>query len=87
MATDNLVNADSVARTRAEAYHARRVVFQSVLSSETPSTIDANAGINSDLQTPTSPGVAVAEIVQNDAPIQKKYDPSNPKANSEGYVY
>lgn len=85
VATDNLVNADVVSSTEADAYRARKVVFQSVLSSVSPTASSPAEATAMDAS--AIPGVAVASIVQSNAPVHKKYDPSNPKANSDGYVF
>jgi flagellar basal-body rod protein FlgC len=32
-------------------------------------------------------GVQVLGIVESDAPLQRRYEPTHPKADKEGYVY
>ena len=34
-----------------------------------------------------SVGVRVAGIVESDAPLETRYEPNNPMANEEGYVF
>jgi flagellar basal-body rod protein FlgC len=68
----NMANAESVASSAEEAYHARETVFQSYLY---------------DNQRPAEAGVKMLGIVESDAPVRNKYDPANPLANEEGYVF
>lgn len=68
----NLANADSVSGSAEDVYRARHPVFQAV----TPDAGD-QAGA----------GVKVAGIAQSDATPSMRYDPGNPLANADGYVY
>ena len=68
----NLANADSVTSTPEAAFHAHMPVFK------------ASAAISGNAQTP---GVQVMGIEQSNAPAQKRFEPGNPLADSEGYVY
>ena len=72
----NLANADTVAGSDAEAFRAKRAVFKALLSKEM-----THAGA------PHVGGVKVDRMTQTDAPIQPIYDPSNPLADANGYVY
>ena len=67
----NMANADSVATTEAEAYRAKQPVFAALLQ-ET-----ANAAA----------GVQVTGIVERQAPVIKRYEPGNPMADADGYVF
>jgi flagellar basal-body rod protein FlgC len=68
----NLANAESVSGTPGGAYRARHPVFKAEASSN-----------------PSEPGasVSVQGIVESTAAPDKRYDPGNPLANSEGYVF
>jgi flagellar basal-body rod protein FlgC len=68
----NIANADSVGSDPASVYRARHPVFQAVLGS------GADAGTAS---------VTVAGVVQSQAKPESRYDPGNPLADSQGYVY
>lgn len=68
----NMANAEAVAGSAEEAYHARETVFQSYLYDA------ARAG---------EAGVKMLGIVESQAPVRNKYDPDNPLANEEGYVF
>lgn len=69
----NLANANSIAGDPQQVYRARMPVFQSVL--------DRLTGNESEV------GVRVAEVVTRDALPDALYDPGNPLANAEGYVF
>lgn len=70
----NIANADSVASSTGETYKARHPVFQAVL--------EGIGGKNS----PTA-GVKVAGIVESKAEPIARYQPDNPLADENGYVY
>lgn len=69
----NLANADTVASTPGQAYKAREPVFAAALK-------DAHGGA------PTVP-VQLRGIVTSAAPAQPLYQPNNPLADANGYVY
>jgi len=69
----NLANAESVGGSEGATYHARRPVFSAMLKS-------MQGG-------PASVGVEVKGIVENSAPLDKRYQPEHPLANEEGYVF
>lgn len=69
----NLANANVVAGTKAEAYHARQPVFSAVMNSLNPQQ--------------ASIPVRVDGIVESKAKPIELYEPNNPKANKDGYVY
>lgn len=68
----NLANAESVSGTAADAYRARHPVFEAVRA-----------------QVAGAPGAAVRVrgIVEDQAAPQMRYQPGNPLANEEGYVF
>lgn len=69
----NLANADDVAGNKDEVYRARQPVFAAVMNS-----------IN---QQQASVPVRIEGIVESNAEAVELYQPNNPKANEEGYVY
>lgn len=73
----NLANADSVSGDPNSVYKARHPVFKAVQASL------AKGGSGSS----TGGAVQVAGIVESTAAGQARYEPGNPLANSEGYVY
>ncbi len=68
----NMANANTVASSEKEAYHARETVFQSYLA---------------DKSRPSEMGVRMLGVVESSAPITRKYDPQNPLADEQGYVF
>jgi flagellar basal-body rod protein FlgC len=69
----NLANAESVAGPDGQPYKARHVVFQT----------QAIGTRQADQQTP---GVRVSQIIEDDAPLRKVYDPKHPLADEQGYI-
>jgi len=69
----NLANADTVAGPNGQAYKARQVTFQTELVGQTPND-------------PTSAGVRVSTISEDQTPGRRVHDPKNPAADAEGYV-
>lgn len=72
----NLANADSVSGDPDNVYRAKHPVFQAVLGSAT--------GAGGDPATAT---VAVTGIAESQAAPSSRYDPGNPLADAQGYVY
>jgi flagellar basal-body rod protein FlgC len=76
----NLANADSVSSSAATAYKARYPVFQAMQASlMSPGGADANAAADA--------AVHVSDIVQSTAAGTARYEPGNPLADANGYVY
>ena len=69
----NLANADTVAGPDGTAYKARQVTFQTQLM-----------GANGD--DPTSAGVKVSTITEDQTPGRRVHDPKHPSADADGYV-
>ena len=68
----NMANAETVASTAAETYKARRPVFAEVFDS-------AQSEIGS--------SVSVKEVMESTAEPLMRFEPDNPLANEEGYVF
>lgn len=71
----NLANAENVTGNPATAYRARHPVFAAVLNN----ALGAAGG--------SGGAVRVLDIVQSRTPAQARYEPGNPLADSQGYVY
>jgi flagellar basal-body rod protein FlgC len=69
----NLANADSVSGDANNVYKAKHPIFEAV-----------RQGLGKHAQTT---GVAVRGIVENQAPPSARYEPGNPLANADGYVF
>jgi len=70
----NLANAQNVGSDEASTYHARQPVFSSVMQS-----LQRNDT--------ASVGVKVDDIVESQVPLGKRYQPDNPKADDQGFVF
>lgn len=69
----NMANADVASATEEGAYRARQPVFAAMMQA---------------LSTGQSAvPVQVTGVVESQAPVSKQYDPGNPLANEQGYVY
>lgn len=75
--SSNLANASSVSGNPNDVYRAREPVFSAVLEG-------ASNGAPGD---PADVGVKVMGVVEKQTPPIKRYEPSNPLANKDGYVY
>lgn len=72
----NLANAESVSGTAEGAYKARHPVFEAVRA-EMAGRPGLNAGV----------AVQVTQIVEDSRAPSMRYEPGNPLANAEGYVF
>ena len=75
----NLANADSVSSSPGTAYKARYPVFQAVQAALNPGQSPSMQGADA--------SVAVDGIVQSTAAPTARYEPGNPMADSQGYVF
>lgn len=76
----NLANANHVSGDERTVYKARKPIFapqEQLAQGFHVGSFDQNKGM----------GVRVVGIVESTEPVLKKYDPSHPKANAEGYVF
>ena len=71
----NLANADSVASSPEAAYRAREPLFAAIRN-------QLDAGGNT-----TGEGVQVLGVTESQAAIPSRYEPGNPLADADGYVY
>jgi flagellar basal-body rod protein FlgC len=69
----NMANADSIASSEAGAYHAKQPLFSAVQQQ-----------VNGQME---NGGVRTLGITESQAPIQTRYEPSNPLADANGNVY
>jgi len=75
----NLANADSVSSTEQGAYRAREPLFAAVKQQ-----VDGQFGIGAD---GGATGVKVDGVTESQAAIPSRYEPGNPMADANGYVY
>lgn len=73
----NMANADTVSATAEDAYRARKVVFEAARTTTA-------AGVNGQ---GLAAEVRVRELTQDPAAPQQRYEPGNPMANADGFVF
>jgi flagellar basal-body rod protein FlgC len=74
--TSNLANAETVNGDATKVYRARHPVFQAMM--------DSQAGLDDE---DGATGVRVLGIVESNTPPVRTYQPDNPLADKEGYVF
>ena len=72
----NIANASNVASSVEEAYRGKRVVFRTLVENEMVGTETQFAG-----------SVTVEDLVDDPSLPMRMYDPENPIANADGYVF
>ena len=72
----NLANANSVSGSEEEAYRGKRPVFKALMEEQMTHGGAQFVG-----------GVKVDRIVNDPSPIRKTWEPGNPLADKEGYVF
>jgi flagellar basal-body rod protein FlgC len=72
----NLANAGTTAATEKEAYRGKRTIFKALMDDQM-----TNAG------SPYVGGVKVDKIVDDTKPVPRVYDPGNPMADADGFVF
>jgi flagellar basal-body rod protein FlgC len=73
----NLANADSTFGSESTAYRALRPVFSTVYQSVLGDSGDSVTGAQ----------VQVSNVETDSAAIQRRYEPDNPMADDDGYIY
>ncbi|HWV13798.1 MAG TPA: flagellar basal body rod protein FlgC [Cellvibrio sp.] len=80
----NLANAQSANASIDQVYRSRQPVFAAIQNQAMRQTLDGNRAAN---ESDASAGVQVLGIVESDTPLERRYEPTHPKADKEGYVY
>ena len=75
----NLANADSVSGTAANVYKPRHPIFEAVRAQLATGAHAGEANANA--------AVRVRGIYESQAPAAQRYEPGNPLADANGYVY
>lgn len=75
-ATSNLANADSTRAADGNPYRRRDVVVESKPVSEFDAALQGSGGM----------GVKVVDVVEDQQPFKRRYEPSHPHADESGYV-
>ncbi len=76
----NMANANSAASSADQTYRARHPVFAPMFNDAMSEMFNGATGA-------ASAGVRVAGIVEDSRPLQPRFEPGNPMANEEGFVY
>ena len=76
LTASNLANAQATAPTEAEAFRAKRPVFKTLM--DQAMTDAGNQAVG---------GIKVQQIQNDAASVSRIYQPSNPQADKDGYVY
>lgn len=79
----NLANAQSASSSTDQVYRNRQPVFAAVQQR----AMDGFSGQGFNNNHEAGAGVQVMGIVESDAPLQRRYEPSHPMADDEGYVF
>jgi flagellar basal-body rod protein FlgC len=77
VAVSNLANADSTRGPNNEPYRRREVVLEST---------QTGPSFGATLDQAQAAGVRVAAIVEDQSPFHRRYEPSHPDADADGYV-
>ena len=72
----NMANSGTIASSEADAFKAKRPVFETLLNQQMTTQGAQFVG-----------GVRVSGMVDDNTPNQKLHDPGNPKADKDGFVY
>ena len=72
----NMANASNVSSNEEDAYKGKRVVFRTLVEDQMIGNVMRPAG-----------SLTIDRVVDDLAPHPKLYDPGNPMADDEGYVY
>ncbi|GLQ48866.1 flagellar basal body rod protein FlgC [Dyella flava] len=75
----NLANADSVSSSADSAYKAKELLFAPTQESEEGFGASADAEVNN--------GVRMVGVSESQQPVESQYEPGNPMADENGYVY
>ena len=72
----NMANSGTIASSEADAFKAKRPVFETLLNQQMTTQGAQFVG-----------GVRVSGMVDDNTPNQKLHDPGNPKADKDGFVF
>jgi flagellar basal-body rod protein FlgC len=78
----NLANAQAASGSANQVYRARHPIFE---------TIQRQAMADQSVMTPMTDdaavGIKVVDIVESEAPMERRYEPHHPQADQDGYVF
>ncbi|WP_263261015.1 flagellar basal body rod protein FlgC [Pseudomonas sp. RIT-PI-S] len=82
----NIANAETVSSSVDQTYRARHPVFATVLADQAGGSTGDSGSLFDD-QGVAGQGVQVNGIVEDQSNLEARYEPNNPAANKDGYVY
>ena len=80
----NLANAQSASSSVDQVYRSRQPVFAAL---HKQAMLQSSDGSNFPESLDAGDGVQVMGVVESNAPLEKRYEPTHPKADKDGYVY
>ena len=80
----NIANAETVSSSIDQTYRARHPVFATVFD-QTQSEGDSGSLFQD--QDASGSGVQVSGVIEDQSNLEPRYEPKNPAANADGYVY
>ncbi|MBA1242107.1 MULTISPECIES: flagellar basal body rod protein FlgC [Pseudomonas] len=81
----NIANAETVSSSIDQTYRARHPVFATVMAEQAGGTSGSSSLFED--QGEAGQGVQVSGIVEDQSNLEPRYEPNNPAANKDGYVY
>lgn len=81
IAAENITNQDTTRTENGGPYRKKSVVFRSMPSTSFQAILGGAMGLKS-----AGGGVEVAQIVEDQSPLEMVYNPSHPDADANGYV-
>lgn len=84
--SENIANMNATRTAKGGPYRRKTVVFEEIDQGSFQGALMRASRKNALNRTPVQAGVRVAEIVEDESPLEMVYDPGHPDANAEGYV-
>jgi len=83
----NLANAQSASSSIDQVYRSRQPVFAAIHKDAMQAMQQNLDGDKATAESDADAGVQVLGVVESDAPLERRYEPTHPKADKDGYVY
>ena len=80
----NLANAQSASSSIDQVYRSRQPVFAAIQQQAMQQSLNGDKATN---DVDASNGVQVLGVVESNAPLERRYEPTHPKADKDGYVF
>ena len=82
----NIANADTIKTEDGTPYRRQLVVFQEKKSFKSYLG-DASSSLSDGSSSTKLEGVQIAKVIKDETPFTPVYDPTNPQADKDGYIY